>query len=205
MYRRFIRRLNPSAFLRASFEGVIDQTLFSSAFVRGPRLLREREKLSEQGKAELIKALRANFPNPKRRGHSTSAQIQHSARWLTAIKDRPGSAFCIKTDVRSRPSSPTTIRTALATTRCARDLDPHPYGRESVVAFAEDGSLVGERLNEFKETDSWRGPTLGGLIEGLQAAVAEFQPDTFLRFFPTPRRAKIAFQHALISGFKAPV
>lgn len=49
--------------------------------------------------------------------------------------------------------------------------------------------------------DSWSGPTLGGLVESLEAAVAE-SPDTFLPLLSHFHRAMIAFQHALVSGFK---
>ena len=77
---------------------------------------------------------------------------------------------------------------------------PAPFGRDSLIAFAEDGSLV-DHLNEFKETNSWRGPTLGGLVEALEAAVAA-APDTFLPLLSDFHRAKVAFQHALIAGFK---
>ncbi len=77
---------------------------------------------------------------------------------------------------------------------------PAPFGQDSLIAFAEDGSLV-DRLNEFKETNSWKGPTMGGLVEALEAAVAA-SPDTFLPLLPDFHRARIAFQHALIAGFK---
>ncbi len=77
---------------------------------------------------------------------------------------------------------------------------PAPFGQDSLIAFAEDGSLV-DHLNEFKETNSWRGPTLGGLVEALEAAVAA-APDTFLPLLSDFHRAKVAFQHALIAGFK---
>src|SRR5262249_1607311 len=55
---------------------------------------------------------------------------------------------------------------------------PVPFGEASLVAFAEDGSIV-DRLNEFQETDSWKGPTLGGLVSALETAVAA-SPNTFL-------------------------
>ena len=57
-------------------------------------------------------------------------------------------------------------------------------------------------MNEFRETDSWRGPTLGGLVESLEAAVVE-SPDIFLPLLSEFRHAKISFQYAVISGFKS--
>src|SRR5437764_6650248 len=77
---------------------------------------------------------------------------------------------------------------------------PTPFGEESLIAFAEDGSIV-DRLNEFKEADSWRGPTLGGLVAALEAAVAS-SPNTFLPLLSAFHGAKIPFQHALLAGFK---
>src|SRR5207253_3172427 len=77
---------------------------------------------------------------------------------------------------------------------------PTPFGEESLIAFAEDGSIV-DRLNEFKEKDSWRGPTLGGLVAALEAAVAS-SPNTFLPLLSAFHGAKLPFQHALLGGFK---
>jgi hypothetical protein len=77
---------------------------------------------------------------------------------------------------------------------------PAPFGEDSLIAFAKDGSLV-DRLNEFKEANFWKGPTLGGLVNALEAAVAA-SPDAFLPLLSDFHRAKIAFQHALIGGFK---
>jgi hypothetical protein len=71
---------------------------------------------------------------------------------------------------------------------------------ESLVTFAEDGSIV-DRLNEFKEKDSWRGPTLGGLVAALEAAVASY-PNMFLPLLSTFHGAKLPFQHALLGGLK---
>jgi hypothetical protein len=77
---------------------------------------------------------------------------------------------------------------------------PTPFGEASLVAFAEDGTIV-DRLNEFREKDSWRGPTLGGLVAALEAAVAA-SPNIFFPLLSDFHRAKIPFQHALLTGFK---
>ena len=188
--------------LSASFEAVIDQTLFTSD-VRHEvyRLLKERfAALSDKGKAKVIKALR-DLPEPKT-GEDTTNRLKYTQReWLTAIKDQPEAADWYQ-ELLSDPElgSPTDHPDFLSYHEMRFGPGPAPYGRDSLIAFAEDGSLI-DRLNEFKETDSWRGPTLGGLIEGLEAAVAE-SPDTFLPLLFDFRRAKIAFQHALLSGFK---
>jgi len=77
---------------------------------------------------------------------------------------------------------------------------PAPYETDSLVAFAEDGTLI-ERLNGFRPGNSWRGPTLGGLVAALENAVAA-KPNTFLPLLAEFHAAKIPFQHAVIQGFK---
>jgi len=77
---------------------------------------------------------------------------------------------------------------------------PSPYQPQELVVFAERGSLI-DKLNGFRETDSWRGPTTRALVDSLEAAIA-IAPNTFLRLLQTFMAAKRPFQYAIISGFK---
>jgi hypothetical protein len=188
--------------LRASFEATIDKGLFTSGLRHEVyRLLQERfAALSAEGKAKVIAALRA-LPEPKS-GDDTARRLKFTQReWLTAIKDQPEASAWFN-ELSSDPAlgSPTDHSDFLSYHEMRHGPGPAPFGQDSLIAFAEDGSLV-DRLNEFKEIDSWTGPTLGGLVEALETAVAA-SPDTFLPLLSDFNRAKIAFQHALIAGFK---
>lgn len=77
---------------------------------------------------------------------------------------------------------------------------PAPYQPQGLIVFAENGSLI-ERLNDFQEQDSWRGPTTRALVDSLEAAVA-LAPNTFLRLLNDFINAKRPFQYGVISGFK---
>jgi hypothetical protein len=120
---------------------------------------------------------------------------------VTAIKDQPeASQWFLELSSDPALGSPTEHPDFLSYHEMWSGPGPTPFGEESLVAFAEDGTIV-DRLNEFKERDSWKGPTLGGLVAALEAAVAA-SPNTFLPLLSDFHRAKIPFQHALISGFK---
>jgi hypothetical protein len=188
--------------LGASFEAVIDKGLFTSGFRHEVyRLLQERfAALSAEGRQKVIAALRA-LPEPKT-GDDTARRLKFMQReWLIAIKDQSEASEWFK-ELSSDPAlgSPTDHPDFLSYHEMRQGPGPAPFGQDSLIAFADDGSLV-DRLNEFRETNSWKGPTLGGLVEALEAAVAA-SPDTFLPLLSDFHRAEIAFQHALIAGFK---
>ena len=77
---------------------------------------------------------------------------------------------------------------------------PTPYQPHELIVFAENGSLI-KRLNDFKEQDSWRGPTIRALVDSLEAAIG-LAPTTFLRLLQDFTNAKRPFQFGIISGFK---
>lgn len=188
--------------LREPFEAIIDADLFTSAYRHELyRLLKERfSVLTQPTKAKIISVLRA-LPKPKT-GEDPDRRLKYTQReWLTAIKDQPEAAQWFA-ELSADPAlgSPTDHPDFLSYHETWSGPGPTPFGEESLVAFAEDGTIV-DRLNEFKEKDSWKGPTLGGLVAALEAAVAA-SPNTFLPLLSDFHRAKIPFQHALISGFK---
>jgi len=188
--------------LREPFEAVVDASLFNSANRHELyRLLRERfAALSPKARGKVISALKA-LPKPKS-GEDPDRRLKYTQlEWLSAIKDQPeatawfqelssDAALASATD---HPDFPSYHETRVGP-------GPTPFGEASLAAFAEDGTIV-DRLNEFKEKDSWRGPTLGGLVAALEAAVAA-SPNTFFPLLSDFHRAKIPFQHALLTGFK---
>lgn len=188
--------------LRDPFEAIIEVDLFTSAYRHELyRLLKERfSALSQSGKEKIIAALHA-LRKPKG-GDDPDRRVKFTQReWLTAIKDHPEAAGWFA-ELSADPSlgPPTDHPNFLSYHEMRAGPGPTPFPEESLTAFAEDGTIV-DRLNEFKEKDSWKGPTLGGLVAALEAAVAA-SPNTFLPLLSDFHRAKIPFQHALISGFK---
>lgn len=151
-------------------------------------------------KPRSIAALRA-LPKPKS-GEDPDRRLRYIQReWLSAIKDHPeASEWFAELLSDAALGSPTDHPDFLSYHESWTGPGPTPFGEESLAAFAEDGTIV-DRLNEFKEKDAWKGPTLGGLVAALEAAVAA-APNTFLPLLTDFHRAKIPFQHALISGFK---
>ena len=81
-----------------------------------------------------------------------------------------------------------------------RGTGPSPYQSQELLAFAEHGSII-ERLNDFRQQDTWRGPTTNALVDSLEEAVV-LAPQTFLRLLPKFITAKRPFQYGVIEGFK---
>lgn len=77
---------------------------------------------------------------------------------------------------------------------------PAPYQPQELIVLVEKGSLI-HKLNDFRQTDSWRGPTMRALVDSLEAAIA-LAPNIFLRLLQTFIAAKRPFQYAIINGFK---
>jgi hypothetical protein len=188
--------------LREPFEAVIDVSLFTSANRHELyRLLRERfAALSPEGRVKVIEALKS-LPKPKS-GEDPDRRLKYTQReWLSAIKDQPEAAAWFQNlSADAALGSVTDHPDFLSYHETRLGPGPTPLGEASLVAFAEDGTIV-DRLNEFKEKDTWRGPTLGGLVAALEAAVAA-SPNTFFPSLFDFHRAKIPFQHAFLTGLK---
>ncbi|PND27040.1 hypothetical protein [Sinorhizobium sp. M4_45] len=188
--------------LREPFEAIIEADLFTSAHRHELyRLLKERfAALSQSGKEKIITALQS-LRKPES-GDDPDRRVKFTQReWLTAVKDHPEAAgWFAELSSDYSLGSPTDHPEFLSYHEMRVGPGPTPFAEESLTAFAEDGTIV-DRLNEFKEKDSWKGPTLGGLVAALEAAVAA-SPNTFLPLLSDFHRAKIPFQHALVSGFK---
>lgn len=78
---------------------------------------------------------------------------------------------------------------------------PSPYSVNELIEFFRNGSLV-ERLNEFKQTDSWRGPTTRALADMLIEAI-KAEPLLFAENIDLFLDAKRPYQYGIISGLKS--
>lgn len=186
--------------LGSAFEEVISEDLFSSELRHEMyRLLKQRfSQLSTAGKEKVVTCLR---DLPQLDVEDSDRRLRFTQReWLTSIKDQPEVSGWYN-ELLADPAlgEPSEHPEFLSYHQARMGPGPAPFEQEAIVAFAEDRSLVG-RLNAFKEVDSWKGPTLGGLIDALEAAVAT-APGAFISLLVDFNQAKIPFQYALISGF----
>jgi hypothetical protein len=189
--------------LREAFEKIIRPDLFVSGMRHELyRLLSERfVDLSPEAKTAVIDAIRK--VRPPSTGDDRERRLKHTQReWLSSIKNHPEAApWFSELNADPELGSVTEHPDFLAYHESRFGPGPAPFGVESLVAFAEDGTLV-DKLNGFTETNSWRGPTLGGLVAALQSAVTA-NPTMFLALLDTFHDAKVTFQHAVIQGFKS--
>jgi hypothetical protein len=191
------------AILQPVFEPNINATLFSAGLRHELyRLLHERfSEFSEIAKTAVISALQS-LPQPK--GEEPERRLKRTQRdWLTAIKDADYAAadqWLNRLALDPSLGPPSEHPDVLTYHESRWGPGPTPFAADSLVAFAMDGTII-ERLHAFKEKDSWRGPTLGGLVQALEAAVAG-APNEFLPLLSTFHAARPEFQHALLSGFK---
>lgn len=188
--------------LKPIFEPLIDPQLFRSGHRHELyRLLSSRfAELSQGGKTKVIDAIR-NLSMPSS-GEDRERRLRFTQReWLSAIKDQPEASTWFAELTTARESGSVTEHPDFLAYHESRwGPGPAPYETDSLVAFAEDGSLI-ERLNSFKPGDFWRGPTLGGLVSALENAVSS-KPDAFIPLLSDFHAAKVPFQHALIQGYK---
>lgn len=188
--------------LRAGFERAISPQLFTSGHRHELyRLLSKHfDELSPEGKAAVIDAIRS-LPLPAT-GEDRERRLKYTQRdWLSSIKSYPEGAEWFAEFAGDRELGPLSEHPDFLSYHETRaGPGPTPFTADSLVAFAEDGSLI-ERLNGFTETNSWKGPTLGGLVSALEGAVAS-HPKIFLSLLGVFHGAKAPFQHALIQGFR---
>ena len=190
--------------LQSAFEASISSALFVAGLRHEVyRLLRERFSVfSQPAKAEIVKAIKS-IPAPTT-GEDQEVRRKRTQRdWLTAIKDQAYQpALDLYNSLASEPSigSPSDHPDFLSYHESRWGPGPSPFGVDALLAFAKDGTII-QRLNEFKEGDPWKGPTLEGLIDALQNAVGEY-PDQFIPLIGSFHAAKLTFQYALLNGFK---
>lgn len=185
---------------------VFEPLIASAIFISGHRhelyrLLTLRfHELSPDGRTKVVEAIRS-LPMPSL-GDDRERRLKFTQReWLSSIKDYPEAAgWFAELSKDPELGSVTEHPDFLAYHESRWGPGPAPFDADSLVAFAEDGTLI-ERLNDFKQGNSWRGPTLGGLVAAVESAVAT-KPNAFLPLLADFRSAKVPFQHALIQGFK---
>ena len=78
--------------------------------------------------------------------------------------------------------------------------DTSPYTVQEILYFDEQGTLV-DKLNEFKETNNWKGPTKYGLTNTLAETVKE-NPKVFINAITDFISADYPYQYGIINGFK---
>lgn len=77
---------------------------------------------------------------------------------------------------------------------------PSPYSVNEILVFLKNKTIV-DRLNEFQQTDSWRGTTTRALVDTLDEAVVRSHQE-FIDILPSFLIAKRPYQYGIISGFK---
>lgn len=77
---------------------------------------------------------------------------------------------------------------------------PSPYSVQELLAFAEDGSLI-ERLNDFQQLNTRRGPSTMALVKSLEETVG-INPQRFVRLLSAFLDARRPYQYGVINGFK---
>ncbi|HXJ01395.1 MAG TPA: hypothetical protein VNH44_09230 [Micropepsaceae bacterium] len=167
------------------------------------RLLRERfSALSEKEKRAVLESIRA-IPPPNI-GEERELRLKLTQRdWLSAVVgkgDQDADKWYTELTTNASLGAPSEHPDFLTYYTTRSGPGPAPFGTDAIIAFAEDGSLV-KRLNEFKQTDSWKGPTLGGLLEALESAVA-MKPELFLSLRASFKESRRPFQHAFLNGLK---
>jgi hypothetical protein len=75
-----------------------------------------------------------------------------------------------------------------------------PYEVPEILEFLRDGTLA-KRLIEFREIDSWRGPTANGLVEAVKSAVVA-DLECFIDRLKDLGSVPLAYQYAIFEGFR---
>ena len=190
--------------LQSVYAAVLSPRLFDNAHLHELyRLLRDRfDEFTDQEKAATIAVIR-QLPPPVR-GEDSNRLLKRSQRiWLSAVAGKssePADSWVaeLMSDqtlgaLSEHPDFHSYIESWWGP-------GPTPYRVQELQVFADDGSLV-ERLNNFQQPDSWRGPTTRALVDTLEELVA-VSPEGFLPIIPTFLQAKRPYQYGIINGFK---
>lgn len=191
--------------LAAIFEPRIDPSLFTSAHRHELyALLREHfSQFTAEAKRKSIEAVRS-LPEPSD-GEDKSIRLKRTQRdWLTAVRAsgyEPATIW-LQELLSDKTLGPVSHHPEfLWFHEIRRGPGPTPFNSQSLLAYAEDGSLI-ERLNGFEQADAWDGPTVGGLIDELRSVVAG-SPEAFISILSSFHSAKPWFKYALLNGFKS--
>jgi hypothetical protein len=164
-------------------------------------LARRFEEFDEKQKTLTIEAIRGlAVPD----GEDAEQRLQHvQRRWLSAIWNtmfKPAAEWIAEikaTTAAGVPEHPN-FNSYFET---FSGPGPSPYQVQELVAFAQEGSIVG-KLNSFRPETAWRGPSVEALVETLEQAI-QASPETFIRTLPHFVDAARPYQHGIIRGFKS--
>ena len=161
-------------------------------------LLRDRfEVFSPEEQRATIEAIRS-LPTP---GGAEAGSLQRvQLRWLSAVAGTtyPPAAQWLDQlmddygPVPEKPDYVTFIESRVGP-------GPSPYSAQELISRARERTLV-RALATFAPTDSWSGPTVGGLAAELERAVAS-SPDEFAVVLPDFLEAPLQYQYSLVRGF----
>ncbi len=76
---------------------------------------------------------------------------------------------------------------------------PSALAPEEIVSLVRQGTLI-QRLNDFKETNRWEGPSVRSLADSVSTAVALDFP-LFVKKLPDFLSARRAYQYGVLNGF----
>lgn len=190
--------------LKSLYSGIVSPQLFESRNIHELyNLLKERFiEFSESEKAATFEAIRAlsvssNHEEPDR----LLRQIQRN--WLSAIAGKgyePADSWFRELDADQSTGELSKHPDFHSYMETWSGPGPSPFTSQELLAFAENGSLI-ERLNEFQEPNTWRGPSIKALVDSLEEAVG-IEPRKFLILLPLFLSAKRPYQYGVIKGFK---
>ena len=190
--------------LSAVFEGSVGPQLFAVGHRHELyRLLHERfGQFSDATKAAIVDAIR-HLTEPST-GEDPARRLKRAQReWLLAIAGQgfePAEHLLAELSTDTSLGQPSDHPDFLSYHESRWGPGPAPVDEDALITLAQAGTIV-NFLNQFKQTDAWKGPTVGGLVEVLQSAVAK-SPDTFVPLLQSFLLTKRWYQHALINGLK---
>lgn len=161
-------------------------------------LLRDRfEAFSAEEKRATIEAIR-NLPKPE--GAEAGSLERLQLRWLSAVT---GTSYSLAAQWLARltdrygpvPENPD----YLTFVESRWGPGPSPHNVQELIARAKEGTLV-DALSAFAPTDPWSGPTVEGLVDELERAVAS-APDEFAVVLLDFLEAPLQYQYGLLRGF----
>lgn len=190
--------------LKDLYSDIISPQLFDSRNIHELyHLLKERfVEFSESQKAATLEALRQLPPSSDH--EKPELLLMHTQRkWLSAIAGKgyePADNWFRELEADQRLGSLSEHPDFHAYMETWSGTGPSPYSAQELLAFSEDGSLI-ERMNDFQQSDAWRGPSIEAFVNLLEEAVG-INPRRFLHLLPAFLKAKRPYQYGVINGFK---
>jgi hypothetical protein len=160
------------------------------------------QQLNDGEKAAVLDIIRG-LPLPDRGDDSERIRLGIQQNWLTPIAGQgydPVDAWLAELNETLGTSAMFARPNFNAYHETRWGFGPTPHEGQELVAFAQAGTIV-DRLNEFKPSNSWDGPSKRSLSDAVIDAVGA-APDAFLDQLLQFLGAKPEYQYAIIAGFK---